>query len=133
MYSNNILNFQESTTTLNAYTKKSGNLLNTLLILAQYLFILCLDFILQMSIDLIKVHFEKGKKQTIPSCRKYDRRRLPNTKAKSLLHSLEQAAGDIGRYVNANKTVHVFQTKKHHLHSKWCDSRTNGLVYIPHQ
>ena len=27
MYSNNILNFQESTTILNAYTKKSGNLL----------------------------------------------------------------------------------------------------------
>ncbi len=28
MYSNNILNFQESTTILNAYTKQSGNLLN---------------------------------------------------------------------------------------------------------
>ena len=26
MYSNNILNFQESTTILNAHTKKSGNL-----------------------------------------------------------------------------------------------------------
>ena len=29
MYSNNILNFQESTTILNACTKKYGNLLNT--------------------------------------------------------------------------------------------------------
>ena len=29
MYSNNILNFQESLTILNACTKKSGNLLNT--------------------------------------------------------------------------------------------------------
>ena len=29
MYSNNILNFQESMTILNACTKKSGNLLNT--------------------------------------------------------------------------------------------------------
>ena len=29
IYSNNILNFQESTTILNAWTKKSGNLLNT--------------------------------------------------------------------------------------------------------
>ena len=29
MYSNNIVNFQESTTILNVYTKKSGNLLNT--------------------------------------------------------------------------------------------------------
>ena len=28
MYSNNILNFQESTPILNTYTKKSGNLLN---------------------------------------------------------------------------------------------------------
>ena len=28
MYSNNILSFQESTTILNACTKKSGNLLN---------------------------------------------------------------------------------------------------------
>ena len=28
MYSNNILNFQEPTTILNAYTKKSGNILN---------------------------------------------------------------------------------------------------------
>ena len=27
MYSNNIVNFQESTTILNAYTKESGNLL----------------------------------------------------------------------------------------------------------
>ena len=30
MYSNNIVNFQESTTILNAYIKKSGNLLNAL-------------------------------------------------------------------------------------------------------
>ena len=30
MYSNNIVNFQESTTILNAYTKKSGNLLKAL-------------------------------------------------------------------------------------------------------
>ena len=29
MYSNNILNFQDSMTILNACTKKSGNLLNT--------------------------------------------------------------------------------------------------------
>ena len=32
LYSNNRLNFQESTTILNAYTKKSGNLLNVLYI-----------------------------------------------------------------------------------------------------
>ena len=33
MYSNNIVNFQESTTILNACTKKSGNLLNALRIM----------------------------------------------------------------------------------------------------
>ena len=39
MYSNNILNFQESTTILNTCTKKSGNLLNaprTLIIIQTY-------------------------------------------------------------------------------------------------
>ena len=36
IYSNNIVNFQESTTILNACTKKSGNLLNTLRILNIY-------------------------------------------------------------------------------------------------
>ena len=36
MYSNKILNFQESMTTLNACTKKSGNLLNTPRIKASY-------------------------------------------------------------------------------------------------
>ena len=30
------------------------------------------------------------------------------TQAKSLLHSLNQATGDISFYVNADKTVHVF-------------------------
>ena len=36
MYSNRILNFQESTTILNACTKKSGNLLNAPHILSVY-------------------------------------------------------------------------------------------------
>ena len=31
-----------------------------------------------------------------------------SAQANSLLHSLEQAAGGIGLYMNANKTVHVF-------------------------
>ena len=30
------------------------------------------------------------------------------TKAESLLHGWEQAAGSIGFYMKANKTVHVF-------------------------
>ena len=39
MYSNNIVNFQESTTILNACTKKSGNLLNAPHTLLQNVFI----------------------------------------------------------------------------------------------
>ena len=39
MYSNNILNFQESTTILNAHTKKSGNLLYAPRILYIYIYI----------------------------------------------------------------------------------------------
>ena len=42
MYSNNILNFQESTTILNACTKKSGNLLNTPRIATKYEVFTCL-------------------------------------------------------------------------------------------
>ena len=40
IYSNNILNFQESTTILNAYTKKSGNLLNAPHIYIKYILVL---------------------------------------------------------------------------------------------
>ena len=40
IYSNNIVNFQESTTILNACTKKSGNLLNAPRILNIYDFVL---------------------------------------------------------------------------------------------
>ena len=54
MYSNNIVNFQESTTILNACTKKSGNLLTAPHTLAPYLCIICRDYVLQTSIDLMK-------------------------------------------------------------------------------
>ena len=43
---------------------------------------------------------------------------LSNTpaQAKAKLHSLEQAAGGIVLYLNANKTEHILN-KKEHLHS----------------
>ena len=51
------------------------------------------------------------------------------TQAESLLHSVEQAVGGIGFYVDANKTVHVF--KKSHLYFKWLASEIIGPFYIP--
>ena len=40
------------------------------------------------------------------------------TQDKSLLHSLEQAAGGIGLYVNTNKNgIHEFESGKSHVHS----------------
>ena len=82
--------------------------------LAPYLFIICLDYILQMSIDMMK-----GNGFTLEKvrCRRYpaqtiidvdyadDIALLANTsaQAESLLHSLEKAAGSIGLYINADK------------------------------
>ena len=43
-------------------------------ILDQYLFIICLDYVLRTSIDLMKengFNFDKGKKQTIPRMNNY--------------------------------------------------------------
>ena len=43
-----------------------------------------------------------------------------SVQAESLLHSLEQAANEIGLYVNANKTeVICFKEDKNHLYFKW--------------
>ena len=82
--------------------------------LAPYLFIICLDYILQTSIGLMK---ENGftlkktpKKQTIPHTNYYGRRLYRWYSAsckytyKSRLDNLEQAAGDICLHVNADKT-----------------------------
>ena len=83
--------------------------------LAPYLFIICLDYVLRTSIDKIRENgFELSKKRS----RRYpaktitdagyanDIARQANTpnQAKTLLHSLEQAATGIGFHVNAHKT-----------------------------
>ena len=82
--------------------------------LAPYLFIICLDYVLRISIDKIK---ENGFELTKKRSRRYpattitdadyadDIAILANTpdQAETLLHSLGRAAANIGRYVNAHK------------------------------
>ena len=82
--------------------------------LAPYLFIICLDYVLRISIDKMK---DNSFKLTKERNRKYitdadyvgDMVLLTNTpaQAKTMLHSLEQAAAGIGLHVNADKTEYM--------------------------
>ena len=86
--------------------------------LAPYLFIMCLDYVLRRLIDKIK---ENGFKLTKKRSRRYPAKTitdadyaddiaiLANTpnQAETLLHSLEQAAAGIGLHVNAHKTEYI--------------------------
>ena len=87
--------------------------------LAPYLFIICLDYVLRTSIDKIR---ENGFDLTKKRSRRYPAKTitdadyaddiaiLANTsnQAKTLLYSLERAAAGIGRlYVNARKTEYM--------------------------
>ena len=86
--------------------------------LAPYLFIICLDNVLRISIDKIK---ENSFKQTKERSRRYPAKTITNTdyaddilllanastQAKTLLHSLERAAASIGLHVNAHKTEYI--------------------------
>ena len=83
-------------------------------ILAPYLFIICLDYVVRTSIDLMK---ENGFKLANEKSRKYSAQTITDadydddislianspTQAESLQHSLEWAAGDIGLHANADK------------------------------
>ena len=85
---------------------------------APYLFIICLDYMLRTSIDLMK---ENSFKLTKERSRRYpaqttmgadyadDIALLTNTptQAKTLLHSLERAAAGINVHVNAEKTEYM--------------------------
>ena len=87
-------------------------------ILALYLFIICLDNVLRTSMDLMK---ENGFRLAKERSRRYFAQTNTNAdyankiallanapnQAKSLLHSLEGAAGGIGFHVNANKTEYM--------------------------
>ena len=86
--------------------------------LALYQFIICQDYILQTSIDLMK---ENGFTLEKARSRRYSAQTIMDmdytdditllvntpTPAESLLLSLEQAAGGIGLYVNADKTEYT--------------------------
>ena len=86
--------------------------------LAPYLFIICLHYVLRISIDKIR---ENGFELTKKRCRRYpaktitdadytdDIAKLANTpdQAETLPHSLEQATAGIGLYVNAHKTEYM--------------------------
>ena len=86
--------------------------------LAPYLFIICLDYVLRTSIDKIR---ENGFELTKKRSRRYptkkitdadyadDKAILANTpnQAETLLHSLEWAAAGIGLHVNAHKTEYM--------------------------
>ena len=86
--------------------------------LAPYIFFICLDYVLRISIDKMRENgFELKKKRN----RRYpaktitdadyadDIALLANTpsQAETLLHSLERAATGIGLHVNANKTEYM--------------------------
>ena len=87
-------------------------------ILASYLFIICLDYMLIMSIDIRKENgFKLAKErsrwypaQTITNVNSADDKALMTctpAQAESLLHSLELTAAGIGLYVNADKTEYM--------------------------
>ena len=87
--------------------------------LALYLFIICLDYVLRMSIDIMK---DNGFKLTKERSRRYltqtimdaeyadDIALLANTptQAETLLRSLEWAAAGIGFHVNADKMEYMY-------------------------
>ena len=82
--------------------------------LAPFLLIICLNYVLRTSPDLMK---ENGFKLTNERSRRYPAQTITDadyvdytdtpTQAKTLLHSLEQAAGGIGLHVNKNKTEYM--------------------------
>ena len=83
--------------------------------LSPYVFVIYLDYMLRMSIDLMKENSfklvkERSKRYPAQTITDVDNANdivlLANTlaQAKSLLHSLEQAAGGIGLHVNTDKT-----------------------------
>ena len=92
--------------------------------LALYLFIVCLDYVLKISIDKIK---ENGFKLTKERSRRYPAKTITDadyaddttllanapTQAENLLHSLERAAAGIGLHINAHKTEFMCFNQRH--------------------
>ena len=87
-------------------------------ILALYLFVICLDNVFQMSIDLMKENgfiLAKARSRRYPAQTVMDVDYVDNitllanisAKADSLIYSLEWVAAGIGRHVNTDKSVHM--------------------------
>ena len=86
--------------------------------LAPYLFIICLDYMLRISLDKMK---ENGFKLTKERSRRYPAKTITNedyaddiallanvpAQAETLLHNLERATAGIGLHVNAHKTEYM--------------------------
>ena len=98
---------------------------------AQYLFLICLDYVFRTSVDLMeekgftlaKVRSKRCPTQTITDAHYVDDIALLTntpTQVKSMLDCLEKAAGGIGLHVHADKTEYMCfnQNKCRHLHSK---------------
>ena len=92
-------------------------------ILAPYLFIICLDYILQTPIDLMKenglmIKIARGRWYLTQTIMEVDYADdvvfLANihTQAESLQHNLEQAAGGTGHHVNVDKTEYMYFNRK---------------------
>ena len=110
--------------------------------LAPYLFIICLDYVLRTSIDKIR---ENGFELTKKRSKRYpaktitdadyvdDLALLANTpnQAETLLHSLERAAAGIGLHVNAHKTEYVLQPNGQHYHTRRSLSETSRQIHLP--
>ena len=57
-------------------------------------------------------------------------RNIPD-QTESLLHSLEQTAGGISHYVNANQTEYMCFKEKGAISTKWQASKISRPVHIP--
>ena len=91
--------------------------------LAPYLFIICLDYVLRTSIDKIR---ENGPKLTKKRSRRYPAKKITNAdyadyiailvnapnQTETVLHSLERAAASISLHVNAHKTEYMCYNQK---------------------
>ena len=94
--------------------------------LTPYLFIICQDYVLWMSIDLMKENgFTQKRQEMIMDADYADNIAcLANTptQAESLPHSLEQATGGIDLHVNADKTEYMCFNQKRDISTLNCGS-----------
>ena len=103
--------------------------------LSPYLFIICLDYVLRTSIDLMKENsFELVKErcrcpaETITDANYADNMALlanSSVQAESLLHSLERAAGGIDPHVNADQTEYMCFNERRDI-----STRKGGLLKL---